>query len=427
MRVAPTEAAHQARVGVTTLPESARSGFTQMVYRGCYAMDHSLSPNGEIAVAATVALDAAPPESYDPMSKAGLHRRFAGVDQTDSTEVLDFIGTYGFLLNSSFANAVTRSESLAGDGDFLIDIHEFTACNLLVDIERVSGYELLVDIQRAIIGVREAVMLLDAIAGRTTSGHALPEHDLYELLYLLGETSLGQELLPRVQELSMAFFDPERQVPDPSIAAKMLRTEWGSAKRLPPKAELLESARSYLAGLVSAHLMGAVETYLDAPVRKPPRFRQRPTSLLGAIWLHISNEFVGKRIPRQCETCGQWFVIGPKGRATKRYCAENGCRQKAYRDRKKRDHAADLGSSSGCDRQQSGAMSRETRGSDYGGKLSTERVETLKRDTNIGLEGLSPEHQQMIKDGEHPSGMSDTDWTDRRRIWMRAVVEANSR
>lgn len=68
------------------------------------------------------------------------------------------------------------------------------------------------------------------------------------------------------------------------------------------------------------------------------KLRMVPTSLLGAMWLQLSQELTGGIKSRQCAECGKWFEISLEQsgfRRNRQYCSD-GCRMAAYRRRKER-------------------------------------------------------------------------------------------
>ena len=61
-----------------------------------------------------------------------------------------------------------------------------------------------------------------------------------------------------------------------------------------------------------------------------------PDSLIAGIWLQFAQAIEGNKQFRQCQVCGRWFELSSRAkRATAKFCSD-GCRFKAYRQRKTR-------------------------------------------------------------------------------------------
>src|SRR5262249_32091375 len=70
--------------------------------------------------------------------------------------------------------------------------------------------------------------------------------------------------------------------------------------------------------------------------------RARPDDLRAALWLQFLTSIDGKRDYRTCAQCRAWFEVSlePTGARKSREFCKDGCRHKAYRDR--RDRAREL-------------------------------------------------------------------------------------
>jgi hypothetical protein len=62
-------------------------------------------------------------------------------------------------------------------------------------------------------------------------------------------------------------------------------------------------------------------------------YRNRPATLLGALWLQLALAINGNKDYRSCPVCGRWWELDPiVNKINKVYCTE-ACRQKAWRQR----------------------------------------------------------------------------------------------
>jgi hypothetical protein len=61
-----------------------------------------------------------------------------------------------------------------------------------------------------------------------------------------------------------------------------------------------------------------------------------PVTLLGAMWIQLAQAIVAKKIFRACATCKRWFELDPRLNRTSRHFCSDGCRHRAYRERKER-------------------------------------------------------------------------------------------
>jgi hypothetical protein len=77
-----------------------------------------------------------------------------------------------------------------------------------------------------------------------------------------------------------------------------------------------------------------------------PVVRIEPSNLLIALWLQFGEAFCRNQLFRRCPTCGTWFEVADgKARRSRLYCSE-GCRSKAYRERREQARTLYAGGSS---------------------------------------------------------------------------------
>jgi hypothetical protein len=129
--------------------------------------------------------------------------------------------------------------------------------------------------------------------------------------------------------------------PKPSVVA--LLPSFGTAgeldeQTLEPPTTAANGAWLLLSQIVNERLLqftnGAVRPHRPtARQRLPVAFRIEPSNLLGALWVQFALAMSGETY-RQCEECGRWFPVKPKGRRADTRFHTDECRAKAHHRKK---------------------------------------------------------------------------------------------
>jgi hypothetical protein len=90
-----------------------------------------------------------------------------------------------------------------------------------------------------------------------------------------------------------------------------------------------------LQDLINLELGNAVAARMvQDPKAGTLELRMWPLALRGALWLQLAQAVAGRKKFRACRSCGTWFELSPEVARTNRLFCSEGCRSKAYRERK---------------------------------------------------------------------------------------------
>jgi hypothetical protein len=89
--------------------------------------------------------------------------------------------------------------------------------------------------------------------------------------------------------------------------------------------------------VVNQHLDGLVQPrLLSVPQQEALLLHLVPQNVLGGIWLQFAQAVAENKCYARCKECGAWFEVSlPGARKTRVYCSD-GCKVKAYMERKDR-------------------------------------------------------------------------------------------
>ena len=219
---------------------------------------------------------------YDPMAVAGLHRRFAGV-RPSADGVLQFASRFGLLGHRTWYARDPVTDVL-GDAETLGTwTEEIARMKTLVELFDLSRSRVADDQRRL-----KAVIETRRREGRFLREAWLEAHPEYvESLPYIWAPHIGESREPTVL------------------------------------------ARAYLLAHVNARLREWASPVVG--VEKETGMAIAPANLLGALYVHLAHEAIGRtRPPIQCPTCMRFFE---STHGTTRYCGDS-CKQRAYLARK---------------------------------------------------------------------------------------------
>lgn len=250
---------------------------------------------------------------YDPMSEPMLHRQFAGLPVRVSS-VLSFANEYGFLGR--------RMERLISPPEDQPVATEWSQYGEAIDYWMFQ-----------LIHMKALIQIWDAYRDPSPAAMKL----LCERIEIAGDIAqLADDFwFSQVDEFRRNYSGVIPELTDESSPNdEQQKSFWTLLEELPPQLEastkIRMAARLMLRNEVNNQLREGSFAHIDVKDGSPVLLM--PRDLLGAMYVHLANELVGKSVPsKQCPACGRYFEP-QHGKQT--YCNES-CKYKGYRQRKK--------------------------------------------------------------------------------------------
>lgn len=220
---------------------------------------------------------------YNPLEVDGLHRKFAGL-KNDPNAIREFCQSFGFLgVNTWFIY-------LEFDPEYLDEVYVVGEC--LTDWYQQIG------LARSIIGLYDSLK-----TGDQAEISKLIHASKYEVYFPEDVTYYNRKAFSSL-----------------ALSSEPLE--------ISPNLSIQDAGKELLVQTVSKILQKTSSPWLT--LKTSPQLRLVPTSLIGAIYLLLADEILGKVSPyRRCAVCQTKFIpVKSQGK----YCSSR-CKQKAYRQR----------------------------------------------------------------------------------------------